>query len=363
MNGGLCEPSGCSGGADNVMSCRLADLSGLTRMKKTQDEHIKRPMNAFMVWSRLQRRKIAQDNPKMHNSEISKRLGAEWKLLTENEKRPFIDEAKRLRAMHMKEHPDYKYRPRRKPKTLRKDGYPYSMPYQSVPIDALRAGISQVGSYYNPYGSLGMAAAMTQQSISGLPTPSTQMVPGSMEAMKYSLEAAEKFRPPYLPASTLAMSMYPDQKYLDSSASGYTSYLDTAFTKAYLESSKMVGSYMMESAAAAAASSKHYSSLDLGKSISETATRSPSQTPDDEGKAEEHSSSSTSSSASPATLPWYPHPPPTPSTAPSGTPSGLGMGGLVPFSQYANGPHSAAHYQSAPSAASSDFRRPLSVIF
>ncbi|XP_068431886.1 transcription factor SOX-4a [Clinocottus analis] len=84
---------------------------------KTPTGHIKRPMNAFMVWSQIERRKIMEQAPDMHNAEISKRLGKRWKLLKDVDKIPFIREAERLRLKHMADYPDYKYRPRKKVKS------------------------------------------------------------------------------------------------------------------------------------------------------------------------------------------------------------------------------------------------------
>lgn len=77
-------------------------------------QRIKRPMNAFMVWSSLERKKLAEREPQLHNTELSKRLGEMWKGMNEEAKKPYREEADRLKAKLMEEHPDYKYRPRRR---------------------------------------------------------------------------------------------------------------------------------------------------------------------------------------------------------------------------------------------------------
>jgi len=94
----------------------LTPYSDATQTRKHKKNHVKRPMNAFMRWSQLERRKIIELNPDAHNAEISKNLGKKWRTLTDELKQPFVDEAERLRQLHLKEYPDYKYKPKKKAK-------------------------------------------------------------------------------------------------------------------------------------------------------------------------------------------------------------------------------------------------------
>ena len=109
----------CEFGSLLVSASSRTPYSDATQCKKST-KHVKRPMNAFMVFSQIERRKISEVQPDLHNAEISKQLGARWKRLTDADRRPYIEEAERLHDLHFQEYPDYKYRPRKKPRPVQK---------------------------------------------------------------------------------------------------------------------------------------------------------------------------------------------------------------------------------------------------
>ncbi|XP_054482367.1 transcription factor Sox-17-beta.3-like [Anoplopoma fimbria] len=82
---------------------------------KGKNGYIKRPPNAFIVWSHIHRRHaLRKICPGANMIDTSVVLGCEWSKLSKEQKRPYYEVAHKLKYMHRQQFPDYEFRPRKK---------------------------------------------------------------------------------------------------------------------------------------------------------------------------------------------------------------------------------------------------------
>lgn len=80
-----------------------------TSSKSKLGEHVRRPMNAFMIFSKRHRAMVHQRHPNQDNRTVSKILGEWWYALGANEKRKYHDLALKVKEAHFKQHPNWKW--------------------------------------------------------------------------------------------------------------------------------------------------------------------------------------------------------------------------------------------------------------
>lgn len=83
----------------------------------SKQKYIKRPLNAYMIWTRQERKHILSDDPKMKMNEVSKAMGEKWKKMSDKEKKPYFELAKKYSEEHkqvLQDHPELQYAPSKK---------------------------------------------------------------------------------------------------------------------------------------------------------------------------------------------------------------------------------------------------------
>ncbi|GAB6019604.1 hypothetical protein CHUAL_001169 [Chamberlinius hualienensis] len=102
----------------------LPQKDDVKALRKTKEkDHIRRPMNAFMIFSKRHRALVHQRHPNQDNRTVSKILGEWWYSLDPGQKKEYHDLAYQVKEAHFKAHPDWKWCSRdRKKSSSTKDG-------------------------------------------------------------------------------------------------------------------------------------------------------------------------------------------------------------------------------------------------
>ncbi|KHK00003.1 HMG box [Oesophagostomum dentatum] len=79
------------------------------KSKEKNREHIRRPMNAFMIFSKRHRPMVHSKYPNRDNRTVSKILGEWWYALGADEKQQYHKLATQVKEAHFKAHPDWKW--------------------------------------------------------------------------------------------------------------------------------------------------------------------------------------------------------------------------------------------------------------
>ncbi|XP_065056504.1 protein capicua homolog [Rhopilema esculentum] len=81
----------------------------LAKQNKKGKDHIRRPMNAFMIFSKAHRHLVHQKNPNQDNRTVSKILGEWWYALKPDQRKEYYNLANQVKEAHYKAHPDWRW--------------------------------------------------------------------------------------------------------------------------------------------------------------------------------------------------------------------------------------------------------------
>ncbi|NXR37658.1 SOX13 factor, partial [Zosterops hypoxanthus] len=120
-----CEMDGEDGGehgghprsAPAPASSRVSPTGSRHFPESRNNNHIKRPMNAFMhqqiwVWPYPSHNSLTRAG--CEDAPLLPHAGSRWKSMSNQEKQPYYEEQARLSRQHLEKYPDYKYKPRPK---------------------------------------------------------------------------------------------------------------------------------------------------------------------------------------------------------------------------------------------------------